>query len=136
MSREIWLKGLKREIDQVMVYPTICCAGCGAALGEFSYVPGVESSVPKPDWPFNETDCPVCYLRSRAHPPEPRDKLLDRMNAIRRPDKRDESLAEDLYARLESLSKALEGSGRIDEHDHPNAYATVLDAMNFVLAHK
>lgn len=83
MSREIWLKGLKREIDQVMVYPTICCAGCGAALGAVGYVPGVESSVPKPDWPFNETDCPVCYLRSRAYPPEPRDKLLDRMVALK-----------------------------------------------------
>lgn len=40
---------------------------------------------------------------------------------------------DDLYARLETLSKALESSGRIDEHDYPNAYATVLDAMNFVL---
>lgn len=40
--------------------------------------------------------------------------------------------AEDLYWRLHSLSKALEGSGRIDEDDYPDAYATVLDAMNFV----
>lgn len=40
---------------------------------------------------------------------------------------------DDLYARLESLSKALESSGRVDEHDYPDAYATVLDAMNFVL---
>jgi len=38
-----------------------------------------------------------------------------------------------LYDRLESLSKALESSGRIDEHESPDAYATVLDAMNFVL---
>jgi len=37
---------------------------------------------------------------------------------------------DDLYARLESLSKSLEGSGRIDEHDSPGAYATILDAMN------
>jgi hypothetical protein len=37
-----------------------------------------------------------------------------------------------LYVRLESLSKSLEGSGRIDEHEQPGAYATVLDAMNFV----
>lgn len=40
----------------------------------------------------------------------------------------------DLYARLESLSKALESSGRIDEHDYPKAYATILDVMN-VVAH-
>ena len=40
--------------------------------------------------------------------------------------------AEDLYYRLHSLSKSLEGSGRLDEHDNPDAYATVLDAMNFV----
>ena len=39
---------------------------------------------------------------------------------------------EDLYLRLHSLSKSLEGSGRIDEHENPDAYATVLDAMNFV----
>lgn len=38
----------------------------------------------------------------------------------------------DLYLRLHSLSKSLEGSGRIDEHDNPDAYATVLDAMDFV----
>ena len=44
----------------------------------------------------------------------------------------EDSKADDLYARLHSLSKALEGSGRIDEHDYPDAYATVLDAMNFV----
>lgn len=38
---------------------------------------------------------------------------------------------DDLYVRLECLSKLLEGSGRIDERDHPYAYATILDAMNF-----
>lgn len=43
---------------------------------------------------------------------------------------------EDLYERLHSLSKVLEFSGRIDEHDHPGAYATVLDAMNFVGARR
>lgn len=37
---------------------------------------------------------------------------------------------DDLYVRLECLSKLLEGSGRIDEGDHPYAYATILDAMN------
>lgn len=42
------------------------------------------------------------------------------------------SAAENLYWRLHSLSKALESSVRIDEHDQPDAYATVLDAMNFV----
>lgn len=35
----------------------------------------------------------------------------------------------ELYWRLHSLSKALEGSGRIDEHEMPDAYATILDAM-------
>lgn len=46
----------------------------------------------------------------------------------------EEDDAEDLCARLDSLSKSLEGSGRIDEHEQPGAYATVLDAMNFVRA--
>lgn len=40
---------------------------------------------------------------------------------------------DDLYARLETLSKALESSGRIDQFDYPEAYATVLDAMNWVM---
>lgn len=39
---------------------------------------------------------------------------------------------EDLYWRLHSLSKSLEGSGRIDEHDDPEAYGTILDAMKTV----
>ena len=44
----------------------------------------------------------------------------------------DEAADDDLYARLEALSKLLEGSGRIDERDHPDAYATILAAMAFV----
>ncbi len=40
----------------------------------------------------------------------------------------------DLYSRLESLSKAMESSGRIDEHEHPDAYGAILDAMRFVAA--
>ena len=43
---------------------------------------------------------------------------------------------EDLYDRLHSLSKSLEGRGRLDEHDNPDAYKTVLDAMNFVMSVK
>lgn len=45
-----------------------------------------------------------------------------------------EGAAEDLYARLESLSKAMESSGRIDEHEHPDAYGAILDAMKYVQA--
>jgi hypothetical protein len=41
----------------------------------------------------------------------------------------------DLYLRLEFLSKVRENSGVIDERLHTNAYATVLDAMNFVMSH-
>lgn len=40
----------------------------------------------------------------------------------------------DLYGRLESLSKILESSGRIDEFEHKDAYGTLLDAMTFVQA--
>lgn len=42
----------------------------------------------------------------------------------------------EMYVGLESLSKALEGSGRIDEHDHPDAYKTILMAMAFVKKHE
>jgi hypothetical protein len=41
-------------------------------------------------------------------------------------------MADDLYERLEAMSKCLESSGRIDASDLPGAYATILDAMNFV----
>lgn len=34
-----------------------------------------------------------------------------------------------LYWRLHDLSTALEGGGRIDEHEQPDAYKTILDAM-------
>lgn len=40
--------------------------------------------------------------------------------------------AADLYERMHSMSKSLEGSGRLDEHENPGAYATVLDAMIFM----
>lgn len=39
---------------------------------------------------------------------------------------------EDLYARLESLSKSLEACDRIDGLEDRSAYPTILDAMNFV----
>jgi len=36
----------------------------------------------------------------------------------------------DVFERLHSMSKSLEGSGRLDEHEQPHAYGTVLDAMS------
>jgi hypothetical protein len=45
-----------------------------------------------------------------------------------------EEMDGDLYWRLHSLSKVLESSGVIDESRHKDAYATILDAMNFVRA--
>ena len=43
---------------------------------------------------------------------------------------------DDLYWRLHAMSKSLEGAGRLDEHDNPDVYGTVLDAMNFVKQHR
>ena len=45
-----------------------------------------------------------------------------------------EAREDDLYWRLHSLSTALESSGRIDAHEHPDAYATILDAMGAMCA--
>lgn len=45
-----------------------------------------------------------------------------------------ECKSEELYERLASLSKSLEGSGRIDQYDCPDAYATLLETMNFLRA--
>lgn len=39
---------------------------------------------------------------------------------------------DDLYLKLHGLSKRLEGSGRIDESDAPEAYPAILDAMKLV----
>lgn len=55
-------------------------------------------------------------LRPQPHPVEPTESAEDN----------------DLYWRLHAMSKSLEGAGRIDEHENPDAYATVLDAMAFV----
>ena len=41
-----------------------------------------------------------------------------------------------LYWRLHAMSKSLEGAGLIDEHESPDAYAAVLDAMAFVQQHE
>ena len=43
--------------------------------------------------------------------------------------------SEDLYWELHGLSKILEGSGLIDESQHPNAYTTILEAMAFIRGH-
>lgn len=56
--------------------------------------------------------------------------------AIKAADDAGECQAEDLYVRLEALSKALESSGRIDEYKDHDAYATLLDAMMFVSARR
>ena len=46
-------------------------------------------------------------------------------------DELDES-REDLFWELHSLSKSLESRGLIDQHDQPEAYAAILDAMTLV----
>ena len=43
-------------------------------------------------------------------------------------------MTEDLYKRLHTLSKILESSGRLDEHEHRDAYPAILDAMNALRA--
>lgn len=85
MEREDWLNGLKREGDRVMVFPTIRCVGCGNALGVVCYIPGDEACAPKPDFPFDEATCPLCEMRKKlaTMPPEPKDRLLERMNTLR-----------------------------------------------------
>lgn len=61
--------------------------------------------------------CPHCSKPRNAPQPVERDPLTA--------DEQD-----GLYWRMHSLSKSLEGRGRIDEYDTPDAYRTILDAMN------
>lgn len=53
------------------------------------------------------------------------------LSATKAADELDES-REDLFWKLHSLSKSLESRGLIDQHDQPEAYAAILDAMKLV----
>ena len=78
----------------------------------------------------------VMYSVIRALKPLSFGTLLYTSPPKREPEPEPVAIAEGkyLYWRLHSLSKCLESSGRIDEHDCEGAYATILDAMNVVMA--
>lgn len=69
MNREHWLQGWTRDRDQVLVGNQTFCAGCGKYRGSFTIAEDPATYKPhttlRPEWPFNEDGCPVCYLRDK-----------------------------------------------------------------------
>lgn len=67
-TRETWLHGWPRMGTEVLIGSGVWCVGCGKDFGvtcvgiEEGYESWVENR-PYPDWPFDEENCPVCYLR-------------------------------------------------------------------------
>lgn len=55
-------------------------------------------------------------------------KKLETEQILRRPSHRPSALIAD----LEAMAASLEGSGRLDKHDHPSAYATILDVIKWM----
>ena len=61
-EREAWLNGWQRRGTYVYIGPGQHCAGCGRTLGLTTVVfeDDYESPAELPNWPFEETSCPVC----------------------------------------------------------------------------
>lgn len=68
-SREKWLNGWSRKGETVLIGCGIHCAGCGRSFGittvmfEDDYVRPEKD----PDWPFEESTCPVCQQEENHH---------------------------------------------------------------------
>lgn len=67
MEREKWLNGWQRQGDNVQMGTGINCAGCGRVLGVVCVVIDENWNPPEkgPDWPFPESDCPICSKEYR-----------------------------------------------------------------------
>lgn len=72
MSRESWLNGWPRMGVQVIIGNATHCAGCGKFNGVTCVVIADDWESPEkmPDWPFDEENCPVCWLM-HMRPEEP-----------------------------------------------------------------
>lgn len=86
---EEWLNGWPRMGSTVLVGSTVHCAGCGKDYGAACVAIDENWVCPEkaPDWPFNETDCPLCAaITERMEGPEmegPEDKLTRRLLALK-----------------------------------------------------
>lgn len=72
MIREKWLNGWCRMGSEVLVGTSVHCAGCGKDHGTacvaFDGSPLPDKS---PDWPFEESTCPLCEMRDRLWSNQP-----------------------------------------------------------------
>ncbi len=75
---EAWLNGWHRSGTRVLIDASNHCAGCGKDLGccFAVYADGYVRPEKMPDWPFEESNCPICELEiklaGRFIPPIPR----------------------------------------------------------------
>ena len=91
-SREHWLHGWPRIGDDgAFVSGSVVCIGCGKTIAVCTSVVNDYSPEKDPDWPFEETGCPVCALRDkyekaeaelRSPETERADRLTERMLAM------------------------------------------------------
>jgi hypothetical protein len=81
-DREAWLNGWPRhdDADTVLIGSGVHCAGCGHFMGitTVAIEAGYVAPTKLPDWPFNESSCPLCAMRPRLWEPEPVDRLAER----------------------------------------------------------
>ena len=86
MKPKKWLDGAKVNGHQMYLGMHLYCAGCGASRGEVCYVePEVMPRIPKPDFPFDQNDCPVCFVFEMylgGKPYDPDELTIEQLSAL------------------------------------------------------
>jgi hypothetical protein len=67
-NREKWLNGWTHSGGAVLLGSALLCVGCGKYYGTTCFCPSEGASMPDkdPDWPFNESSCPLCKAFEKA----------------------------------------------------------------------
>lgn len=80
-TRETWLNGWTRSDGTVIVGTGSHCAGCGKSLGLISLALTGDEKWPDkiPDWPFDETTCPLHSRLFRDEGSTKTDLLTERL---------------------------------------------------------
>jgi hypothetical protein len=76
--REDWLKGWNRVGScNVLIGVGVHCVCCGKSHGvtTVSFEEGFEFPKERPDWPFEEENCPLCNYKSEPYTSEQVSKL-------------------------------------------------------------
>lgn len=70
---ESWLNGWHRDSNTVLIGTMVHCAGCGKphGLACVAFTDGWAPPSKMPDWPFAESDCPLCEWSCRIRDMQP-----------------------------------------------------------------